>query len=135
MLILVLGFMFFFFSFCYVLRRYIKVKKYVKNFKTVMGICTNDYRTVGLFEGRNGARSHPCIVYTVNSRQYEILSKVTYEGVVAFMITGKKFKVLYNPDDPKDAILANELTSCILFCFICIIFISVLFCLSYYDFL
>ncbi len=116
-----------------VLRKYIQVKRYVKNFNKTTGVCIDDHRVVGL--SKRGAESQPSIVYTVENQQYEILSKVIYGGIAGFMMKGRKFKVLYNPKNPQDAVLKNELATYLLVCFLFVLFTAISFLLFYYDIL
>lgn len=116
------------------MRRYLKLKKYSHDFKMTTGICVDDNRfydpRVGVLDESRGIRSRPYVVYQVENREYGILSKVVYGGVAAFLVKGKKFKVLYNPDDPNDAILKNGLN--FFFCFF--LFTAVFFVVCLYLF-
>lgn len=95
-------------------KKYWKLKKYSKNFNKVKGICTKNekyyYQGVGVMDEDRGMRSNPYIEYTVLNRKYEIASKISYGGIAAFILKKRKFTVFYNPQNPYDAVLKNEIS-------------------------
>lgn len=94
------------------------------------------YRRFSVHNDNNGVRSRPYIVYTVKNRQYEISSKIVYGGIAAFFMKGRKFKVFYNPHNPYDAVLKNEINfyfQCGSFCIFILLSFFFLFMNLLYD--
>ena len=88
------------------------------------------------FLDKMGVKSNPSIVYTVDAKQYEILSWVTYKGDLAFGVKNRKYLIFYNPNHPSDDVLKNEFNAYVFICgrlFILTFIVAYLFDFSWFS--
>lgn len=100
LVILIIGFMA---NLMYPIFKFKKVCKKIAKYKKVKGKVIDFIEHFHLFHFRR--RYYPVVKYTVDNKDYEIVSKVGY-GLSFFM--PKKLTVLYNPQNPSESELTNQ---------------------------
>ena len=113
----------------FIFMKFSNIKKKYKGYKKVKGKCV-DYNKVFKSMSVGDVREwwkYPIVVYEVDNKLYQITSNVAYS--LGFPLKNRKFTVFYNPNNPKDAILADN-HRLVLFIFVGF-FIGVLFMLYF----
>lgn len=85
-----------------------KTKNKTKGYKKVRGKCV-DYNKVfqkKIIGDVGQYWKYPIVVYEVDNKPYQITSRTSYG--LGTPLKNKKFTVFYNPNNPNDAILANQ---------------------------
>ena len=92
----------------FIFMKFSNIKKKSKGYKKVKGKCV-DYGKAfkSMSVGDVGQWwKYPIVVYEVDNRLYQITSNVAYG--LGVPLKNRKFTVFYNPNNPKDAILADQ---------------------------
>ncbi len=105
MLIMIISFLLFF---IFIFIKFYKIKNKSNGYKKIRGKCV-DYNKVFMKNSISDVgewRKYPIVIYEVDNRQYQVTGQTAYG--LGTPLKNIKFTVFYNPNDPNDAILADQ---------------------------